>query len=421
MKRPYRTAWTASLLVLSFQSGVRAEDEHADRARAEKLAGYVIEKVADTGTPVPAGTGNFVSLGVPCINGGTIAFRGDGGAGQKGVYALVGGTLTKVADLNTPVPGGPGNFTFFSAASLYGNLSVASDGGVAFIGKSTAGTGVYTNSAGPLSILVDETFPVPRNPAGQFVNFFHISYDGGQVAVTALSDGFLEGLYLADGSTVSLVADQGTPIPGGTGQFTTFGLSAFAGYPSLHAGDVVFTGLGELHQSGVYGRLGGVLTVIADQNTFVPGTTTPFLGSFARDSNSRAVIRDGHVAFQNGGIYVDRGSGLETVADYTTPMPGSLTRFNSFGPPAIDGGKVAFSGQRFFRFPPYVVYLTKSGLFTDIQGPLRSVAARSLFNPIDGKLVAEVLSGTEALSDGSFAFKVIFFGGSEGVYVARPM
>jgi len=58
--------------------------------------------------------------------------------------------------------------------------------------------GIYTNKTGPLSILVDNTFPVPRNPAGTFGNFFMMSSDGGQVAFTAVSDGFLQGLYLAD-------------------------------------------------------------------------------------------------------------------------------------------------------------------------------------------------------------------------------
>jgi hypothetical protein len=187
----------------------------------------------------------------------------------------------------------------------------------------------------------------------------------------------------------------------------------------MRGGDVVFTGVGDANQSGVYGWIGGVLLVVADRHTFVPGTPLLF-GPFAQDSNKRAVIRDGDVAFQNAGIYVDRASGLEKVADLRTIIPGTVTRFNSFGPPALDGGKVAFAGRRLFEFPPYIVYLLRSGVFTDIQGPLQTVVARSFALRIDGRLVKEVFGGTEALSGGRFAFKATFFGGTEGVYVARP-
>jgi hypothetical protein len=35
--------------------------------------------------------------------------------------------------------------------------------------------------------------------------------------------------------------------------------------------------------------------------------------------------------------------------------------------------------------------------------------------------VQDVFSGSEGLSDGSFAFKVTFRGGAQGIFVARPM
>jgi hypothetical protein len=391
-------------------------DEDAERVRAETLAGYVIEKVADTATSIPAGTGNFTAFGTPSIHGGTIAFRADGASGQKGVYALIAGTLTKVADLNTPVPGGPGNFTFFSAAAIDGLVSVASDGSVAFLGQFGANRhGIYTNRTGPLSIMVDDTFPVPGNPTGHYENFFSVSHDAGRVAFTGVSDGFVQGLYLANGSTVSRIADTSTPKPGGTGPFVDFGLSSSSGDPSLSGLDVVFTSQGPMNESGVYGRIGGVLTVVADRNTLVPGTTTPF-GSFFT-----AAIRDGDIAFESGGIYVNHGSGLETVADRTTHIPGTLARFTDFGPPALDAGKVVFSGRKIVQPLPFIAYLVKSGVFTDLAGPLQSIVSRSFTARLDGKLVKEVFSGSEAASDGSFTFRVIFFGGGEGIYVARPM
>jgi hypothetical protein len=40
---------------------------------------------------------------------------------------------------------------------------------------------------------------------------------------------------------------------------------------------------------------------------------------------------------------------------------------------------------------------------------------------LDGKVVTEAISGTEGLSAGVFAFKVIFRNKSQAIYIARPM
>jgi hypothetical protein len=425
MKNECRTASMATLVIALSHAAVITGHAQSDpnRIRAQRLSGYAIEKVADTRTPVPAGTGNFVEFGLPSIRGGTVAFRADGDMGQKGVYARVGGTLTTVADLNTQAPGGGGNFTFFFRA-ISERVSISTDGRVSFIGRTADRRAIYTNQTGPLTILVDDTFPVPGNPGGKFSGFTALSYDGGQVAFTGGGPGF-EGLYLADGSSISLVADLATPIPGGTGNFSGFGSSSGAGRPSLHAGDVVFIGEGGLDpsgrdQSGIYGLIGGTLTVIADRHTLVPGTTETF-GRFNDGGNGSPDIRDGEVAFENGGIYVARATGLEAVADARTRIPRlPFLKFNWFGDVAIEEGHVAFGGAYIYEFGIFPI-LVETGLYSDIQGRLRAVIARSLFSPLDRKLVQDVFSGTEALSEGSFAFKVTFHGGAQGIFVAKPM
>jgi hypothetical protein len=205
-------------------------------------------------------------------------------------------------------------------------------------------------------------------------------------------------------------------------------LSSAAGNPSLHAGDIVFIGAGDLDQSGVdqsgvYGLIGNILTVVADRNTRIPGGRTTF-GPFNDASTKVADIRAGEVVFQNDGIYVARSSGLETVADFTTRIPGgSGLRFNFFGPPAIDNGKTMFTGMHVFEIPPppFPPSLGKPGVYSDIQDQVQSIIARSTQFLLDGKVVKQVFSGTGGLSDGRFVFKVTFFGGAEGVYIARPM
>jgi len=435
MKNKYRTAALSTLVIASLPVAVMTGHAQSDRTRrgaetriadaqdgdarlirAHGLSGYGIEKVADSRTAIPAGTGNFVEFGIPSIRGGTVAFRADGDMGQKGVYASVGGTLRKVADLNTPCPGGSGNFTFFLRA-ISEEVSVSADGSVAFVGRSVDRSGIYTNQAGPLSILVDDTFPVPGKPGSTFSSFGSPSFEDGRVAFAASHDHFLlPGLYLADGSAASLVADSGTPIPGGLGNFTNIGP------PSLRGADIAFPGQGIVDtsgrlQTGIYGLMGGTLRVIADRNTLVPGTTRTFGGFGLR----APALSDGEVAFENEGIYVARSTGLETVADSRTRIPGDLLlRFNSFGIPAIDKGKVAFDGQFFYELGPFRL-LAESGLYTDIQDRLRRVISRRLLTPLDRRIVLVVFSGSEGLSDGSFAFKVAFRGGGEGIFVAKPM
>jgi hypothetical protein len=384
----------------------------ARRHRAAFLDGYVIEKVADTGTPVPGGVGAFAEFGTPSIGGGTVAFRGDGADGQKGVYSRSGGALGVVADLHTPVPGGEGHFASFDPAVLDGGISVSSEGTVAFRGRSLTRLGLFTNATGPLSLLVDDTFATPGQPAATFANFFHLSHDGGQVAFTAVSDGFHQGLYIADGSALTVVADSNTLIPDGTVTFSDFGLSGPGGHPSLHAGEVAFVGSGGHPYHGVYRYRAGELSTVADQDTPVPGGGTTFASFSAPD------IHGGEVVFRSGGIYRAGTGGLARVARGLDAGVAGLAY--AFGPPAIHGGQVVFDRQLYYVIEPYIAWRLKVGLYTRADGWLQTVVDGSRASRIDGKRVKEVVSGQEALSDGVFAFKATFADGAQGIYVARP-
>lgn len=403
--------------------------ESGQGAVRSALAGYVFEKIADTSTSIPGGTGTFEKLGVPSIGGGTIAFRGDGLDGQQGVYAWTDGVLRRIADRNTPVPGASGTFTRFENPDFDGEVSVSSEGTVAFAAGFPLERGVYTNATGPLTALVEPNSPVPGRPLGVFENIFFIAHDGGQVAFSAISTDFHQGVYLADETSISLVADQTTPIPGGKGTFTDFGLSSSSGAPSLSAGDVVFVSRGNLddagrRQSGVYGLLGGTLVVIADENTRVPGGAGAKFSPFGAPAD----IHQGTVVFENGndgGIFRAAAGSLEKVADRRTRMPGSPFRFSAFGPPAVDHGAVAFGGQFHFYYPPdnpYAIQIVlRVGLYSDLFGALDVVADSSRASRPSRQRFKAVRSGTEALSDGRFVFRLTLRDDAEVIYLARPV
>jgi hypothetical protein len=413
--RPWVLGLSALILAVPAAAGSR-------RVPRPALAGYVVEKIADQATPIPDGTGAFTRLGVPSIGGGTIAFRADGPDGQQGVYAWRDGVLGRIADRNTPEPGGSGNLSFFGLLDSDGVVSVASEGTVAFQG----GIAVYTNATGPLTRVVDAATPVPGRPLAVFGNVFKISHDGGQVAFSALSTGFHTGIYLTEGASLTLVADEATPIPGGVGTFNDFGLSSDVGAPSLDAGHVTFVAEGGLDesgfiQSGLYGLIDGALVMIANHRTPVPGRPGETFGRFS----SPADIHQGTVVFRNRGIFRAGPAGLENVADARTRLPGSPLRFKAFGLPAVDHGAVVFTGQFHYDFPPGTPlakrYVLRAGLYSDLEGALDVVVDSTRASRLDGRRIHHVRSGTEALRDGRFVFRVTFRNEDQAIYLARPI
>ena len=88
--------------------------------------------LADSTTAIPGGTGSFTSFSPspalppnPCISFGNVAFFGAGSGGQQGIYAVLAGTLTKIADLNTAIPNGTGNFIMWQSNPFISGNNVA--------------------------------------------------------------------------------------------------------------------------------------------------------------------------------------------------------------------------------------------------------------------------------------------------------
>src|SRR5262249_38736040 len=71
------------------------------------LKGGSLTPVALIGTPIPSGAGNFTGFDVdsPSQRDGLMAFRGFGPSGQEGIYASIGGSLSKVIDLSDSLDG----------------------------------------------------------------------------------------------------------------------------------------------------------------------------------------------------------------------------------------------------------------------------------------------------------------------------
>src|SRR5207249_3517763 len=144
-----------------------------------------------------------------------VVFYGMGSSGQQGIYALIAGSLTRVADLSTPLPGNIDHFTTFASGSQ-APFAQISDTNVVFFGAGSSSQGIYAMMGG----------------------------------------------------TLLKIADTSTAIPGGSGMFTGFDPS-----PTISAGMVAFIGSGAASQQGVYDYVSGNLTPLATTSTAVPGGT----------------------------------------------------------------------------------------------------------------------------------------------------
>src|SRR4029079_5529191 len=108
------------------------------------------------------------------------------------------------------------------------------------------------------------------------------------------------------------IADTSTAIPGGTGNFTSFGAV------SLSAPDVAVLGFGANGQEGIYDMTGGSLLKVVDLIDLVDGRPITSL------SFSRSGLSGNPLAFQ--ATFADGSQGL-----YTWTQPGLAGDFNRDG------------------------------------------------------------------------------------------
>ncbi len=142
------------------------------------------------------------------------------------------------------------------------------------------------------------------------------------------------------------VADTATLIPNGMGSFTRL---AGGDKAALSQGNVAFRGIG-LNQDGIYRWSNGMLEVIADTNSFIPGGNgtfgAPATGGFNIPSIDGLDVAFGgdDLTISQRGVYTSVGGTLEVVADKSTRPPGAGDTFSTLGAPSLDGDSVSIWG-----------------------------------------------------------------------------
>ena len=299
-----------------------------------------------------------------------MVFLGDGTGGQQGIYrAVIGGSVSQVADKNTAIPGGMGTFSSFLPGEPYAPAIYGAN--VAFFGAGGGGQqGIYVAiPSEPLRPIASTATTIPGG-SGNFTAFTTApSLSGDNVAFLGDGAGGQQGIYRAAiGGSVATVADKNTAIPGGTGNFTSF-LPGEPSAPAIKGANVAFFGAGSGGQRGIYASF-----QIARLS----------LGAAAHDAPV-----------------------LVKIADTATAIPGGTGNFLDFGDVSIDGTKVAFLG--FGANGQQGIYDLKGGsLFKVVD----------LTDILDGRAITGLEFSRTGLFEDRVAFQATFADGSQGIYTA---
>jgi hypothetical protein len=355
-----------------------------------RLPSAYFGKVADTATTVPGAGGTFVRLNAPVVDrAGNLGFLGIG-QGNYGIYGWSGGVLTRVADNNTPVPSGTGNFVNFGQPSIAG-------GRLAFQAVGTSQEGIYSYAAGSLTKVVNKLTARPEG--GVFTSFGDPTLQDSAFAFVG-SAGDNMSAYTLNGSVVTPVVNTSTPIPGGTGTFTAID------NPISDGSNYFFVGHG-IGQFGIYKKSGSAVTALLDKNTTVPGTAAKFT-SIANLSQDGPNVSFTGVFAGTSGVFGLTGSDLQKVADTTTMVPGDQgSHFTNFGVSSIGGPSVAFVG-----------YDEKSrpGIYAWIGGELNRVIDSSV--TLGGKIISDLDLSRSAVNGNRVTFQARFTDGSSALFSA---
>lgn len=217
--------------------------------------------VADTSTPVPGGTGTFAGFADAWLCDQNVVFYGVQADGlARGIYLHDGVTLRVVADLSTPIPGGTGNFTGFG--TYYKNF--VENGQVLFRGYGDGQEGVYLEENGVFTVIADRNTPVPGGE-GNFTDLRSgmqlIDTDGW---IIFSNSGHLDpedptappadpGAYAYDSGKLSVIVDKNTPVLGTTDTLSNFSFGGI--HPRREIS--IFGEFGTGREGNIYSTLGG--------------------------------------------------------------------------------------------------------------------------------------------------------------------
>jgi hypothetical protein len=355
--------------------------------------------IADSNTIVPGTSQTFAAYAANSVHydGTAVSFIG-GGTSVFGLYAGV-SSLSDLVDETTTVPGTTVPFGYMSGADYTGGNFVL-EGGTA----STSPGIYYTGSVSrPLITLADTTTTLPGNTVTftGFGNLPAISSTGavafiGTSTKTSPTSG---GIYSDLGATtLYAVADTNTTLPGGSTKFTEFDVPAIAGNTLVYGGS-------SATETGLFLQTGsGSPSVIANQSTPVPNGTGDFTSLAGPSTDGVNVAFWGeHSSTSNQGIYALVNGQLVRIADTTVGAPGGGTFTGFSSDPGISGDEVIFEAGLSLAGSKSGIYLSSDGVLSKIieTGDTLDGRVVSSLNLSDNSFANSSVAFEASFTDGS--------------------
>jgi hypothetical protein len=385
----------------------------AQALREGPLPQINFELVAD-GSSIFADKGSrFIGFpGPPVIHGDDIYFVGKRDNGVTGIYRTRRGKTSLMVDTTAAIPGGQGSFS-----SLDGTPMGAGDRVVFRATGSQQQQGIYLLDQGQLKRIADTQTTMPR-AGGRFKSFKRPVFDGQAVVFVGRSfaegeaaAGGVQGAYRYELATgiLSVLADTSTPLPGSTRAFAVMDdITVGRGLSLLTAADQ--QGATSIHSVDASGALRKLVdsstpTVNAPDQTLSGLNDGTVDRSFETDNFAfRTHARDG----RHNGLHAWIDGRLHTMADVRAEMSGGSQMFGSFGKPNVYRDRVFFIGRPASGKPSIYAW-RKGGRFPVIHGGLT----------LGGRTPRDFNMSLEAAGASGLVFHVSFEDGSQAIYLAH--
>lgn len=348
---------------------------------------------------------------------------------NQGVYLGTGGTATQIARTGQIAPGGNGTFSGFTTL-FGTRFSLNNAGQVAILagisgtsGGNTDNLGYYRGTGGSLTQMARLGQPAPGGN-GTLSGFDDLSApllnDSGALAYRAnlsgTSGGSTDntGIYLSSGTSQIEITRKGQSAPDGNGTF-----SQLDGYVLNNAGSVLFRGNltgtsgGSSDNSGLFRGNGGGLTQIARRGQVVPGGsgTMSVLQAYQMNDLGTVAFRsdlNGTGGADNQGVYRGNGGSLTQIVRKGQLAPDGNGTLDNFVSVEINSaGTVGF-------YATLAGTAQDSGIFRGTGGSLTQIAREGQLAPGGNGMLGLVHFAYSMNETGTVAFTAPLTGTSGG-------
>ena len=276
----------------------------------------VIESLVNTNNSIPGGSGTFGNFyGSTYLSDGKVIFDGRSG-GQNGIYAWTNGTIIKLYDTNTVMPGQSFAFEDFGWPTVFSNQ-------LAFLGIQTFGgtneyRAVYISSNNVLTKLADTNDILPD--VGHFRgSSSQVAFDGNKVAWWGVGETG-QGIYTVSRTApIAAVATTSTLNPASGANFI-----GLVSPPDSVPGVTYFTGYSDSFYTSFFSYDSGGLHLVAKPGDSMPGRGVPFryVGYPGFAASPTGVFYSGLDSSGFGGIYYWDGTSSTKIIDSLDTLDG---------------------------------------------------------------------------------------------------